>query len=198
MPLKTRPFMQISIETRLDYAVPEPVDVLLQIEAAMIPEQTVLQAHIDLPPAEHFARVPGQSGIGDRIWLRMTEPLVVHYRATVEINRLLADTGTLAQTPPHQLPGDTVDYLMASRYCQADTFQDFAHSEFGGTSGGARITAIRDWIAPTLRYEPGLSPALKTAADTSHSRMGVCSSEEHTSELQSLMRISYAVFFLQK
>src|SRR3546814_8343972 len=31
-----------------------------------------------------------------------------------------------------------------------------------------------------------------------HGREGVCRSEEHTSELQSLMRISYAVFCLNK
>ncbi|MCJ2179075.1 transglutaminase-like domain-containing protein [Novosphingobium album (ex Hu et al. 2023)] len=171
--------MPISIETRLEYAVSGPVDVLLQIEAAIIPEQSVLHAHIDLPPSEHFARVQGQSGIGDRIWLRVSEPLSVHYRATVEVNRLLADVGTLAATPPHMLPGETVDYLMASRYCPADTFQDFVNGEFAGTAGGARIAAIRDWIGQTLSYEPGSSDAMTTAADTFRSQTGVCRDYAH-------------------
>src|SRR3546814_4152177 len=34
--------------------------------------------------------------------------------------------------------------------------------------------------------------------DASSDRLGHCRSEEHTSELQSLMRISYAVFCLKK
>ncbi len=34
--------MQLSIATTLDYAVTEPVDILLQIEAAVIPEQRIL------------------------------------------------------------------------------------------------------------------------------------------------------------
>ncbi|MCJ2186681.1 transglutaminase-like domain-containing protein [Novosphingobium beihaiensis] len=171
--------MRISIDTRLDYTLPGPVDVLLQIEAAMIPEQNVLHAHIDLPRSRHFARVPGQSGIGDRIWLRIAEPLSVRYQATVEVNRLIADVSGLAATPPHMLPGETVDYLMASRYCLADTFQDFVESEFAGTAGGARIAAIRDWIAHTLRYEPGSSDAMTTAIDTFHSHRGVCRDYAH-------------------
>lgn len=171
--------MPISIETRLNYAVSGPVDVLLQLEAAMIPEQTVLHAHIDLPPCEHFARVPGQSGIGDRIWLRIDAPLSVHYQGTVEVNRLIADVGTLAATPPHMLPGETVDYLMASRYCPADKFQDFVSGEFGGTTGGSRIAAIRDWIGQTLRYEPGSSDAMTTASDTFRSHKGVCRDYAH-------------------
>ena len=45
--------------------------VLLQLEAALIPEQTVEQAWIDLPTCDHFARVPAQDDIGERIWLRL-------------------------------------------------------------------------------------------------------------------------------
>lgn len=171
--------MKLSIQSHLEYTLTETADVLLQLEAAIIPEQRVLHAHIDLPPAEHFARVPGQSGIGDRIWLRTAGPLVVRYEATVEVNRLLAHVDTLEAVPPHLLPGETVDYLMASRYCPSDTFQDFVECEFPGLRGGARVGAIRDWIAGTLRYEPGSSDAMTTATDTFHSHAGVCRDYAH-------------------
>src|SRR3546814_10324527 len=60
----------------------------------------------------------------------------------------------------------------------------------------------------TIVAAPGLAPALKDVA-AAMTEEGRCSritvkaqessrSEEHTSELQSLMRISYAVFCLQK
>lgn len=171
--------MQLSILTTLDYAVPEPVDVLLQLEAAMIPEQTVLDARIDLPPAEHIARVPAQACIGDRIWLRTAAPLKVRYQATVEVNRMLADIATLPAVPPHLLPGETIDYLMPSRYCTSDTFHDFVEAQFGMLQGGARVTAIRNRIAETLTYEPGSSDAFTTAADTFKSRKGVCRDYAH-------------------
>ncbi|EJU12648.1 transglutaminase [Sphingomonas sp. LH128] len=171
--------MQLSIQTMLEYAVPGPVDVLLQIEAAIIPEQRVLHAHIELPPLEHFARVPAQACIGERIWLRTSAPLTVRYEATVEVDRFLAPVDGLPAMPPHRLPGETVDYLMPSRYCTSDTFHDFVESEFAGLQGGARVGAIRDWIAGTLTYEPGSSDAFTTAADTFQSRKGVCRDYAH-------------------
>src|SRR3546814_8142383 len=46
---------------------------------------------------------------------------------------------------------------------------------------------------------PGQPAAPRPARDANaHTRRGLSRSEEHTSELQSLMRISYAVFCLQK
>lgn len=171
--------MQLSIVTTLDYAVPGPVDVLLQIEAAIIPEQRVIQARIDLPLLDHFARVSAQSDIGERIWLRTGAPLQVRYEATVEVNRMLARVETLPAVPPHLLPGETVDYLMPSRYVTSDTFHEFVESEFGRLQGGARVAAICERIANTLTYEPGSSDAFTTAADTFKSCKGVCRDYAH-------------------
>src|SRR3546814_4704673 len=42
------------------------------------------------------------------------------------------------------------------------------------------------------------SPAMKLTPETMGERVNASRSEEHTSELQSLMRISYAVFCLKK
>ncbi|MCJ2185011.1 transglutaminase family protein [Novosphingobium sp. 1949] len=171
--------MAIAISTTLEYVLAGPADILLQIEAAMIPEQRVTHHHIDLPALDHFARVPGQSQIGERIWLRTDQTLRVHYHARVEIDRLVVPIADLPATPPHRLPGETVDYLMASRFCPADTFQEHVESQFGGTAGGARVAAIRDWIQSRLTYEPGASDAQTTALDTFRSRRGVCRDYAH-------------------
>lgn len=173
--------MQLSIHTELDYAVPgpDPVDVLLQLEAAIIPEQRVIAAQIDLPPLEHFARVPAQACIGERIWLRVSQPLRVRYRATVAVERMLAPVETLNALPTYMLPGETVDYMMPSRFCPSDAFQPLVESQFGGLWGGARVAAIRDWIMQTLTYEPGSSDAMTTAGDTLNSKKGVCRDYAH-------------------
>ncbi|KQM21622.1 transglutaminase-like domain-containing protein [Novosphingobium sp. Leaf2] len=180
--------MQLSIVTTLDYAVHDAVDVMLQIEAAMIPEQRVIHAHIDLPPVEHFARIAAQANIGERIWLRIAAPLKVRYEATVEVDRYLADVASLDAVPPHQLPGETVDYMMPSRYCQSDTFLDFVEGEFGHLKGGQRIAAMRDWLETNLTYEPGSSDAYTTAIDTFQSGRGVC--RDYTHLMISLARAS--------
>src|SRR3546814_3745300 len=89
------------------------------------------------------------------------------------------------------------------------------------TSGGLRSVALHEFNATiarpsgfgvVVRYRPGLAKPLRqqaTAIDAlvddcvDHGcgtgfRQGEVRSEEHTSELQSLMRISYAVFCLKK
>src|SRR3546814_1841010 len=48
------------------------------------------------------------------------------------------------------------------------------------------------------RCKPACSARASTASASRRPMAGSCRSEEHTSELQSLMRISYAVFCLKK
>lgn len=180
--------MRLSIRSQLDYSFENPTDILLQLEAAAIPEQAIDAARLDISDCEHFARVAAQDGIGERIWVRAQGRLTVDYRATVTIHRLLADRLKLPKVPPHQLPGETVQYLMASRYCPSDPFQSFVEAEFGGLEGGARVMAMRDWIEDRFEYVPGVSNADTTATDTFVRRQGVCRDYAHV--LITLVRAS--------
>jgi transglutaminase-like putative cysteine protease len=171
--------MKLAIRTTLDYDFPAPADVLLQLEAAAIPEQAVETAHIDISPTKHFARVPGHDTIGERIWLRLSGKLSVDYTATVAVDRLTADLATLPDTPPHLLPGETVQYLLPSRYCPSDRFQSFVGAEFGARSGGERVMAMCDWIRNSFTYRPGTSNGQTTAIDSFISRQGVCRDFAH-------------------
>ena len=171
--------MKLSIAASLDYYFPEATDVLLQIEAAMIPEQLVESAHIDVPNCLHFARVDAQDAIGERIWIRVAGQLRVDYRATVAVNRIVSDCLDLARVEPHRLPSDTVPYLMPSRYCPSDQFHSFVASQFGHLEGGAQVIAMRDWIESHLRYTPGTSNSATTAIDTFVRREGICRDYAH-------------------
>ena len=171
--------MRIQINTLLDYYFPVRTDVLLQLDAAIIPEQTIEFAHIAISPTEHFARVPGHDQIGDRIWLSLQGQLTVQYQATAEIHRLCTDIAQLPAVPAHLLPGETVEYIMPSRYCPSDQFQNFSEAEFGGTSGGARVAAIRDWIKSHFAYVIGASNSSTGALETIVMRQGVCRDFAH-------------------
>lgn len=171
--------MKLSIHSMLDYNFAAPTDVLLQLEAAAIPEQTIEHAHIDISDCQHFARVAAQDMIGERIWLRVEGRLVVDYRSTIAINRLLSDCHGLDKVAPHRLPGETVQYLMPSRYCPSDQFQTFVDGEFGGLEGGTLVMTMRDWVHDHLSYVPGASDADTTALDTFVKRQGVCRDYAH-------------------
>lgn len=171
--------MPIDISARFSFSLDRLSDVLLQFEAARIPEQRVHSAHCNMSKAEHIARIAAQDDIGERIWLHVEGQFQVEYTARVTVNRLLADIGTLGRLDPHELPAEAVQYLFDSRYCPADRFQPFVEAEFGGTSGGARVLAIRDWIAGNFAYVPGCSDTNTTALDSFVERRGICRDYAH-------------------
>src|SRR5687768_5577304 len=117
--------MPIDITASFAFALDRLSDVLLQFEAAAIPEQRVLASDCSMSDAEHIARIAAHDGIGERIWLHVAGRCEVSYTARVEVARLLADLAALGRLEPHELPGETVQYLLDSRYCPADRFQPF-------------------------------------------------------------------------
>lgn len=171
--------MTLDLHVQLTYDMEVPTDILLQVEAAAIPEQRIESAHIQASPCDHFVRVAALDGIGDRIWLRTSGRLSIDYRARMTVLRDLADVATLPQMPLHQLPGETVQYLFDSHYCPATKFHSFVDTEFGDLSGGARIAAMQDWIAEHFTYQSGSSDATTTALDSFVTRHGVCRDYAH-------------------
>lgn len=171
--------MTVSISVRLSFEIQQPTDTLLQFEAAAIPEQHILFSETKLGLSEHCARVPAQDNIGERLMLRISGRYAIDYDAQVVVNRKIPRLSSMDQLPPHRLPGETIQYLFDSRYCQADKFQSFVMSEFGELTGGARIAAMRDWIKSHFAYVPGSSTGDTTALDTFIERRGVCRDYSH-------------------
>jgi transglutaminase-like putative cysteine protease len=169
----------LSVDVHLQYRFSQPTDLLLQIEAADLADQTVRQTHISFSEVENVSRITADDGLGERIWLRADGLFQCDYRADIQINRPVRDLSTLPATPPHQLSGEAVRYLMPSRYCPSDEFQTFVAAEFGHLSGGAQIAAMRDWIEQSFQYVPGVSNAQTTAMDSFVQRQGICRDYAH-------------------
>ena len=167
------------IKVRLDYSLPAPTDLLLQIEAAALPDQIIRSAHIDLGATEHFARIPAEANVGERIWLKVAGNFRATYQATVEVTRSEPDLRSLGMTPPHLLGPEPTRYLMPSRYCRPDRFRPVVEETFGGSDGGNLVASMRDWIEEHFEYVPGVSDAGTTATDTFLARQGVCRDYAH-------------------
>ena len=171
--------VKLLVQAALDYEFAEPTDALLQLEAARTPEQAVGEAGFELSPVEHFARISGHDGIGERVWVRVSGRLSLQYHAAVTVSRAPPPLEGLAAIAPHELPGETVEYLMPSRYCPSDRFANFVDAEFAGLEGGTRIAALRDWIRRAFAYVPGVSTSETTALDTFIRREGICRDYAH-------------------
>lgn len=171
--------MEIDINVHLNYELAGPTDLLLQIEAADLPDQKLLSSKLDISDTGHFARVPAEDGLGERIWLQADTELRCDYAARVSIDRPALDISALSAVAPHRLPGEAVRYLMPYRYCPTDEFQSFVVAEFSSFSGGARIAAMRDWINSAFSYVPGSSNSQTTALDSFVRREGICRDYAH-------------------
>ncbi|MFQ6548906.1 transglutaminase-like domain-containing protein [Aestuariibius sp. 2305UL40-4] len=171
--------MRLSINVGLHYDLPEPCDLLLQVEVAQLDDQQVSNTRLDLSGTGPVARIPAQDEIGERLWLTASGALVCTYSAEVAIDRPATDLNDLPAVPLHDLPGETVQYLMESRYCPAQDFQTLVATDFGDLSGGAKITAMSDWISANIAYVPGASGPGTTATDTFIQRQGICRDFAH-------------------
>lgn len=171
--------MTISLSAKISFTLPQPTDILLQFEAAAIPEQAVLSAVTTLPTAFPIFRVPAKDCIGERIWVQAQGEYFVEYQAEVEPHRLLADLSTLDAVSPHALPGEATEYLFDSRYCPAGSLQQFVGDTFGHLAGGAKIDAMRQWLSENFEYAPGSSGPQTTALDSFNDRRGICRDYAH-------------------
>ena len=96
--------MRLTIAVDLDYAIiGPPADVLLQIEAAATPDQTIVSEALTVWSDNPIAAVRGEDGIGQRCWIRADTWLKAQYRATVDVARTDVAVGALPPTPVRAL-----------------------------------------------------------------------------------------------
>ena len=86
----------------------------------------------------------------------------------------------LPQTPVELLPADTLQFLLASRYCEVDRFGGIAQDLFGHLGSGWSLAAtIRDWVHEKVAFDYKQARATKTAMDVYTERIGVCRDYQH-------------------
>jgi len=171
--------MRIGVETHLVYRLTEPMDLLMQVEVADVPDQMVQFRDLWLPLGARIETVAAEADIGVRMWVRSEGEFRCDYRAEVEIARPVAHIASLPATDPLELPARTLRYLMPSRYVPTEECQPVLAQEFPGLSGGALVAAVSEWIRTQFVYAPGSSDATTTAFDTIQSRHGVCRDFTH-------------------
>jgi transglutaminase-like putative cysteine protease len=85
------------------------------------------------------------------------------------------------QHDPTNLPLETLQFLLPSRYCEVDSeLLQFAWNQFGHTPmGWARVQAICDYVHGHLRFDYSLARATRTALEGWRERIGVCRDFTH-------------------
>jgi transglutaminase-like putative cysteine protease len=164
--------MRLKIVSSLDYWMQNPVDVLLTVEVAQLPDQMLVEDRLVIDGVGPLRAIDGEDRIGRRTWMTASGNFIARYEAIVDID-------ALSITPRAQLPAEVIPYLWPSRYCEADRFEGFASKEFPGQDGGAKILAMAGWIHEHIDYRLGSSDATTSAVDVFVSRQGVCRDFAH-------------------
>ena len=89
--------------------------------------------------------------------------------------------GTSAvEHPVAELPTETLQFLLASRYCEVDLLSPIAHDLFGGIEPGwPRVQAICGWVNWKVEFGYPFARPTKTALDVYTERRGVCRDFQH-------------------
>ena len=107
----------------------------------------------------------------------------LHNDAVVEDSGLLDEGDPDApQHPVESLPPDTLQFLLASRYCEVDLLKDKAWELFSQTPPGwRRVRAICDFVHNHLTFSYPRARETRTAAEAYEEKLGVCRDFTHLS-----------------
>ena len=84
------------------------------------------------------------------------------------------------ETPVGELPSSVLQYLLNSRYCEVDRFNNISGELFGHLSPGwDRVRAIADWVHNKVVFDYNKARPTKTALDVFTERAGVCRDFQH-------------------
>lgn len=78
------------------------------------------------------------------------------------------------------LPDAVLVYLLPSRYCESDRFNQMATSITANYNlGYDQVSAIERWLRENIRYEPGTSDIPSSAVEVNQRQSGVCRDLAH-------------------
>ena len=163
-----------------DCPKPTPMLLVLSVHPSRMPDLLTSQNMSfdrDVDPSDYI------DGFGN-VCTRITAPAGL---TTISADFTIADSGLpdilspqARQHPIHELPEDTLVYLLGSRYCETDRLGNAAWSLFAGTPPGwARVQAICDHVNQWITFGYHFARADRSAWDSYLERKGVCRDYAH-------------------
>ncbi len=167
--------IKIGFDIAFDLPAPTPMHVLLNThpsQLAKIRQPECLSVYPNVP-IRYFLDQFGNT------CSRLVAPAgTVQFRneAVIEDTGLQDDADFYApQTPVEQLPQDTLQFLLASRYCEVDLMKDIAWKLFSNTPPNYyRAKLICEWVHNHLTFNYNLASMQRTAMGAYNERVGVC------------------------
>ena len=181
-------FSEFDIQFHMPFAA--PMVAVLHLHPSFAPrvrsgDQLLVEQLVNANPADNVV-VPSTEYLdvfGNRCSRFMAPPghLRLSGKSTIDADPNPDTIYPLAQQARvEDLPDDTLQFLLPSRYCEVDRFGGIAQDLFGSVpEGWARATAIRDWVHEKVHFNYNAARPTKTAMDVYTERVGVCRDFQH-------------------
>src|SRR5882757_2664603 len=167
--------MKIRLGYDIAFEAPQQVAVvaMLHVHPARVPdllEPDVLETSADVTKEEYV------DSFGNLCTRLLAPPGEFHLHGSTWIvdsgEPDAAGTGAV-EHPPAELPTETLQYLLASRYCEVDLLSPVAHDLSGGIQPGwPRVQAICGWVHWKVEFGYQYARPTKTALDVYTERRG--------------------------
>jgi transglutaminase-like putative cysteine protease len=179
--LGARP-MQIRVGFELIYDCPQPTPMIfnLNIHFTRVADLVGRDDLVVDPPAPMAAY---RDSFGN--WC--TRVVAPQGRMTVSANAIVNDSGApdpaapqARQLPVPELPEETLQFLLGSRYCETDRLSEAAWNLFGNSpTGWGRVQAICDYVHRHIVFGYQHARMTRTAFEAFYDKTGVCRDYAH-------------------
>ena len=171
--------MRLLAQCHLRYRVAAQTAAIAKVHVLPEAGQVIVEEVLALSDGAALALVDDPTGAARWLIGSVAGEFEIAYRATVEVAPRPMLPAVARQHEWAELSPDTLTYLLPSRFCPSDKFGRFAARAFGSSTGGARLSAILDWLHAKIDYVHGVSDAETTAERTFVDRAGVCRDFTH-------------------
>ena len=172
--------IRLGYEIELQLSIPMTVIAVLNVHPSRIKDLREPDEIQISPPADSEQYRDCFGNICTRI-VAPQGPLRLSGSTLIEDSGIPEPTGWEApQLDISRLPPETLQFLLASRYCEVDRLSDLAWQLFGNTQPGwPRAQAICDWVHQYITFGYHFARPTKTALDVCNERQGVCRDFQH-------------------
>jgi transglutaminase-like putative cysteine protease len=174
--------MQIRVGYEMTYDCPQPTPMILTLSVNFTRVSDILVPdHLVTRPSVPITAY--RDGFGN--WCNR----IVAPKGEIRLSAdgVLNDTGepdlvdtSAGQHAVQDLPGETLVFLLGSRYCETDLLSEFAWSRFSKTRPGwERVQAICDFVHEHITFGYEHARRTRTAWEAFNERTGVCRDFTH-------------------
>lgn len=174
--------MKIRVGYELIYDCPQPTPMILSLNVHFSrASDLIIPDHLITDPS-----VP-VTAYRDRFGNWCTRIVAPKGQIRLTADALINDTGEpdpvvpgARQVPVQELPDETLEFLLGSRYCETDRLSDIAWGLFDkAPTGWGRVQAICDYVNRNVSFGYQHARATKTAWEVFHEQTGVCRDYAH-------------------